>query len=84
MRGHDSSCEKVPPHPVVFGEVVRLPTVGQDMDKEFSAFGKFVKMIPLTKKLALERRIIHLAFSSMMPLFPIAFGNSSCVQTSRW
>ena len=53
MRGHGSSREKVPPHPVVLGEVVRLPTVGQDVDKEFSAFRKFVKMIPWTKKLSL-------------------------------
>ena len=53
MRGHGSSREKVPPHPVILGEVVRLPTVGQDVNKEFSAFGKFVKMIPLTKKLVI-------------------------------
>ena len=47
MRGHGSSREKVPPHPVILGEVVRLPTVGQDVYKEFSAFRKFVKMKPL-------------------------------------
>ena len=40
MRGHDSSCEKVPPHPVLLGEVVRLPTVGEDVDKEFAAYSK--------------------------------------------